>query len=75
MSAPTWYHDGVLSLLRRQMQDAQWKLAEVEGDTPPGPVTSAVTSGREAAWNAEVAFATRVLELQAEDAAKRLTAE
>ncbi|GAA2061078.1 hypothetical protein GCM10009839_85010 [Catenulispora yoronensis] len=73
MSAPTWYHNSVLSLLRRQMQDVQHKLREIEGDTPPGPVTADVTAARAITWHSEVKFATRVLQLEAEDAAKRLT--
>ncbi|KAA9379646.1 hypothetical protein F5972_08310 [Microbispora cellulosiformans] len=35
-SAPLWFHDGELSLLRRQMQAAQADLAQAEGDAPPG---------------------------------------
>ncbi|AUG87179.1 hypothetical protein HOS58_gp47 [Streptomyces phage Attoomi] len=65
MTAPTWYHDGQLSLARGRMQDAHGTLRQVEGDAPPGPVTPEVTAAREAAYLAELAFVERFAELKA----------
>jgi hypothetical protein len=62
--APSWYHDGELSLLRRIMQAAQAHLAEVEGDAAPGfTVPPAVYEARAQAARAEKAFAEKLLEL------------
>ncbi|MFF3441796.1 recombinase family protein [Streptosporangium sp. NPDC002721] len=64
-TAPLWWHDGGLSLLRGQMQVAQARLAEVEGDSPPGfGVPPALASARAEAARAEAVFAARLLELR-----------
>ncbi|MFI7467459.1 hypothetical protein [Nonomuraea sp. NPDC049646] len=62
--APTWYHDGQLSLLRRQLRAAHADLDNAEADGPPGfGVPPAVMRARIAAAQAEQAFAERLMEV------------
>ncbi|WP_433379296.1 hypothetical protein [Streptosporangium sp. CA-115845] len=62
--SPSWYHDGVLSLLRRQMCAAQAELGQAEADSPPGfGVRPEVMQARIAAARAERVFAERLVEV------------
>jgi hypothetical protein len=62
--APSWFHDGILMMLRRQMQWAHAELAAAEGEAPPGfGVTPEVVDARLRAARAEELFAARLTQV------------
>lgn len=70
MRAPTWYHDGQLSLDRQRMKQAHAVVTRVEDEIPPGgSATDRLQSARADAYLAERLFAERFMELASTDGA------
>lgn len=63
MAYPAWFHDGQLSILRRQLQNAYADLADAEAFAPPGPADDGVDHARMLTLRAETLFATRIQEI------------
>lgn len=64
---PSWYHDGVLSLLRAQMRAAHADLDQAAADAPPGyGVPPELMRARLAAAAAEQTFAERLIQAAGE---------